>query len=64
MVNKVPQTMLDVLSEGDVVVYHKKGSYELRSNNAHVYEGLKDKYGLNVELMPGGTDFLNLPYGG
>lgn len=40
-----------------------KESYGLRTNNAYVYDGLKEKYGLNVELMPESTDFLNLHYG-
>ena len=46
MVNKVPQTMLDVLSEGDEVVYHKEGSTWNDGGSYHtiVVKTLRDNY--------------------
>lgn len=40
-----------------------KQSYCLRTNNAYIWEQLKERYGDKVEIMPEDTDWANYDWG-
>lgn len=48
-------------SSGSCYVCHKE-QYQLRMNNAGIYNQLKDKFGDKVHIMPDDTDYLSIKY--
>ena len=40
-----------------------KESYSIRMNNAHIWSRLQELHGAKVEMMPEGTDWMNMEWG-